>query len=67
MTLEDRTYYLRRALQEDQAAAIATCTEARERHLELAAAYRLRCRADGQSHASPDDGTLAPVVMVTAA
>jgi hypothetical protein len=40
----DRTYYLRRALQEQEAACAAACVEARERHEELAAAYRRRCR-----------------------
>lgn len=44
MTLDDRAYYLRRALQEDAAARIAGCEAARQRHLELAAAYRIRCR-----------------------
>jgi hypothetical protein len=46
MTLDDRTYFLRRALQEDEAARKATSAEVRERHLELAEAYRFRCRAD---------------------
>ena len=44
MMLDDRTYFLRRALQEDAAARIAGCEAARQRHLELAAAYRIRCR-----------------------
>lgn len=43
MTLHDFQYYTRRALQEDEAAASATCEEARDRHQELADAYRLRC------------------------
>lgn len=39
----DQVYYRNRVLQEDEAAKKATCTEARDRHEELAAAYRLRC------------------------
>ena len=58
MTLDDRTYYLRRALQEDTAAQIATCSAARRRHLELAAAYRLRC----QFNAEPDRLTVSEVI-----
>lgn len=46
MSLNDRTYYVRRALQEERAARIASCEAARERHLELAAAYRRICRGD---------------------
>ena len=42
----ERAYYLRRATQEQQAALAATCTQARERHEELAAAYQVRCRLD---------------------
>jgi len=44
----DQAYYLRRALQEQEAAGAAACLEARERHEELAAAYRLRCRPAGR-------------------
>lgn len=43
MTLEDQLYYLRRLIQEDLAAARASCAAARERHEELAALYRARC------------------------
>lgn len=46
MDANDRAYYLRRALQEQEAARTATCRKARDRHEELAAAYRLRCRMD---------------------
>lgn len=52
MTLADQTYYLRRAFQEDEAARAATCEAARERHLELAAAYRFRCC---QNQEAPSD------------
>lgn len=43
MDAKDRAYFLRRALQEQQAARNAACPEARERHEELAAAYRFKC------------------------
>ena len=46
MNADDRAYYLRRALQEHEAARMATCPQARERHEELAAAYRLRSGMD---------------------
>jgi hypothetical protein len=46
MDANDRAYFLRRALQEQEAARLATCPEARHRHDELAAAYRFRCRMD---------------------
>lgn len=42
----NRAYYLRRALQEQEAVRNAACSEARKRHEELAAAYLLRLRAD---------------------
>jgi len=41
--LEDLAYYRRRAAQEDEAARSAACQAARDRHLELAEAYRARC------------------------
>jgi hypothetical protein len=44
MTMEDEAYYRYRARQEEEAARIATCSEARDRHDELASAYRLRSR-----------------------
>ena len=43
MTADDYDYYAVRARQEDQAALHAACVAARERHEELADAYRLRC------------------------
>jgi hypothetical protein len=43
----DRAYFLRRAIEEQEAGRNAACVEARERHEKLAAAYRLRCRWDG--------------------
>lgn len=49
MGAKDRAYFLKRALQEQEAARVATCAEARERHEELAVAYRLRCRMDVSS------------------
>jgi len=53
--MDDQTYYLRRVRQEDEAARAATCREARDRHDELASAYRFRahllisCPADAPS------------------
>lgn len=43
MTRDDHDYYERRARQEEAAASSATCDVARERHQELADAYRFRC------------------------
>lgn len=43
MQESDLSYYRRRALQEDECVRKATSERARERHLELASAYRLRC------------------------
>lgn len=43
MNIEDYDYYARRACQEDEAASNSACNAARERHQELANAYRLRC------------------------
>lgn len=42
--MDDQTYYRRRTREEEEAARIATCREARDRHDELASAYRLRAR-----------------------
>lgn len=42
MIHDDQRYYERRALQEDVAARSAVSPVARERHRQLAAAYRLR-------------------------
>lgn len=71
MTLDDRTYFLRRALQEDEAARKAMSAEARERHLELAEAYRFRCRADRlplRAKQSAEDGLVErPPTMIPAA
>src|SRR5512142_1032363 len=39
MGADDTTFYLRRALQEQEAARTAACPEARVRHRQLAAAY----------------------------
>jgi hypothetical protein len=46
MDANDRAYFLRRALQEQEAARLAACPQARNRHEELAATYRFRCRMD---------------------
>ena len=46
MDARDQAYYLKRIVQEQEAAANAASAVARERHEELAAAYRYRCRAD---------------------
>lgn len=43
MIRDDYEYYLRRVGLEERAVANATCTVARDRHQELADAYRLRC------------------------
>lgn len=42
MTPDDREYYLRRAMEEEQAAESATSLSARWRHEELAFLYRSR-------------------------
>ena len=44
MSAIDKAYFLRRALQEEEAARTARCDAARERHRILADAYRLECR-----------------------
>ena len=49
MDANDRAYFLRRILQEQEAARSAASAEARERHEELAAAYQFRCRLDGSA------------------
>lgn len=43
----DSDYYRRRAVQEDEAAARASCCEARVAHSELAAAYGQLCLSNG--------------------
>jgi hypothetical protein len=43
MDAKDHAYFLGRALQEQEAARRAECSQARQRHEELAAAYRFRC------------------------
>ena len=57
----DQSYYLRRAFQEREAACAAACPEARERHEELAAAYRLRCRLGATPNAPQTSRTLSGV------
>lgn len=57
----DQAYYLRRALEEQKAACAAVCLEARERHEELAAAYRLRCRPGGSPNRAEPSGTSTEV------
>jgi len=55
MDAKDRTYFLRRVLQEQEAALNAACAEARERHEQLAAAYLSRCRLDAPESDSSDE------------
>ena len=43
MSLDDQSYFRRRALEEDKAARNASCDAARIRHTELAALYCVRC------------------------
>lgn len=43
MSLDDQSYFRRRALEEDKAARNASCDAARVRHTELAALYRSCC------------------------
>ena len=43
MSLDDQSYFRRRALEEDRAARSASCEIARVRHTQLAALYRGRC------------------------
>jgi hypothetical protein len=52
---DDLIYYQRRARDEDEAVRRATCQQARDRHLELAAAYRLRCVVNSNSIADDAD------------
>lgn len=59
MTRDDYDYYTMRACQEDQSASIAACDEARERHQELANAYRFRCALFRQQGASERFGAMA--------
>ena len=58
VTGTERTYYVRRALQEERAAAIASCQAARDRHQELARAYRAILR----DHAIPRHSVVADQV-----
>jgi len=44
MYRDDLSYFRRRMVQEEAATRNAAGPQARERHMELAAAYRLRCR-----------------------
>ena len=43
--MNDRAYYEKRALEEQEAAQAALCDEARRRHTQLAEAYLLRSRS----------------------
>lgn len=43
MNLDDYNYYRSRAFQEEEAGRSAACDAARQRHLQLADAYRDRC------------------------
>ncbi len=53
MMRNDESYYRSRATQEEAAARMATCPEARGRHEVLAAAYRFRCRVLETESISP--------------
>ena len=73
MTRDDYQYYAMRAQQEDEAALGASCDAARERHQELADAYRLRCElirglfpTDQSDSAPPDQPTSRREPIVTA-
>ena len=51
MNLDEELYYRRRLFEEEAAIRRSTCLAARERHEELASAYRLRLRyADAPHH-----------------
>jgi hypothetical protein len=60
MDAKDHAYFLGRAFQEQEAARRAECSQARERHEELAAPYRFRCSQGAASarQASPNDPEL---------
>ena len=49
MHADELDYCRKRAFQEDEAARIAACEPARQRHLEMAARYRRRCGESGAS------------------
>ena len=51
---DDLSYYRKRALQEDECVRKATCEQARDRHLELASAYRIRCAVNSNSQEAMD-------------
>ena len=54
--MDDRSYYARRALQEQEAAGNAACAAARDCHAALAAAYAVR---GGFAHAADEAGPAA--------
>lgn len=69
MMEDDLIYYRRRARDEDEAVRHATSEKARDRHLELAAAYRLWCvehsnsiadEADDEEEGDLDEPPLVP-------
>lgn len=49
----NRAYFERRIFQEKEAARMATSLQARERHEELAEAYRFRCMMNAELSAEP--------------
>ena len=51
---DDLSYYRTRALQEDECVRKATCEQARDRHLELASAYRMMCAVNSNSQRALD-------------
>ena len=56
MTRDDYDYYVTRAAQEDYSASISASDVARERHQEMADAYRFRCALLRQPSASERSG-----------
>jgi hypothetical protein len=50
MNHDEELYYRRRLFEEETAIRRATCLAARDRHEELASAYRLRLRYAGAPH-----------------
>ena len=60
---DDLSYYRKRALQEDECVRKATCTQARDRHLELASAYRIRCAVNSNSQGAKGDQDVTPILF----
>lgn len=56
-------YFRRRALQEDECVRLATSRAARDRHLELAMAYRLRCCANSNALGESGDQDVGGLIV----